>query len=179
MGRMQDASAFTPPTAVPASAVAPVGPDGGADPVGRVREASMLLREILDLTVDLEADVGAELDVNRRDFEAMQHLVMSGPLSPTEIARRLDVSTAAATLIVDRLAAVGHVTRQPHPTDRRGVLVIPNPASVERAMTRILPLILGVDRVLDDFTDDDQGVITQYLARVVGVYRAQLPPQRS
>ena len=157
--------------------VASVRTDRGAGPVGRVREASLLLREILDLTVDLEADVGAELNVNRRDFEAMQHLVMSGPLSPTEIARRLDVSTAAATVIVDRLAAVGHATRQAHPTDRRGVLVVPNPASVERAMARILPLISGVDEVLDDFTVDEQGVITQYLTRVVGVYRAQLPPR--
>lgn len=154
----------------------PVRVDPGTGRVGRVREASVLLREILDLTVDLEADVGAELDVNRRDFEAMQHLVMSGPLSPTEIARRLDVSTAAATLIVDRLAAVGHVTRQPHPSDRRGVLVVPSPTSVARAMARILPLISGVDQVLDDFTGEEQGVITHYLARVVGVYRAQLPP---
>ena len=186
MGCMQDASDSR---SGPVGALAPegdeaddraAGPDmagAGVVSVGRVREASVLLREILDLTVVLEADVGAELDVNRRDFEAMQHLVMSGPLSPTEIARRLDVSTAAATLIVDRLAAIGHVTRQPHPSDRRGVLVVPNPASVERAMARILPLISGVDRVLDDFTGDEQGVITQYLARVVGVYRAQLPPQ--
>lgn len=175
MGCMQDARDTGLRAGDVDGAVPPVRTDGGAGPVGRVREASVLLRDILDLTVDLEADVGAELDVNRRDFEAMQHLVMSGPLSPTEIARRLDVSTAAATVIVDRLAAVGHVTRQPHPSDRRGVLVVPNPASVERAMARILPLISGVDRVLDDFTTEEQGVITQYLARVVDVYRAQLP----
>ncbi|MET3770126.1 DNA-binding MarR family transcriptional regulator [Marisediminicola sp. UYEF4] len=172
---MQDAPDSGPSAGDVDGAVPPVRTDSGAGPVGRVREASVLLRDILDLTVDLEADVGAELDVNRRDFEAMQHLVMSGPLSPTEIARRLDVSTAAATVIVDRLAAVGHVTRQPHPSDRRGVLVVPNPASVDRAMARILPLISGVDRVLDDFTTEEQGVITQYLARVVDVYRAQLP----
>lgn len=172
MGCMQQA-----PDPLPA----PVGvaADVGVGRVGRVREASVLLREILDLTVDLEADVGAELGISRRDFEALQHLVMSGPLSPTEIARRLDVSTAAATLVVDRLAEVGHVTRQPQPSDRRGVLVVPNPASIERAMARILPLISGVDGVLDDFSHREQGVITNYLARVVGVYRGQLPPQSS
>jgi len=151
-------------------------PASAPGPVGRVREASLLLRKILDLTVDLEADIGAELDVNRRDFEAMQHLVTSGPLSPTEIARRLAVSTAAATLIVDRLAAVDHVTRTPHPTDRRGILVVPNPASIDRAMARILPLISGVDLVLDEFSAEEQSVITRYLSRVVGVYRAQLSP---
>ncbi len=135
----------------------------------------MLLRQVLDLTVQLESDIGSELDVNRRDFEAMQQLVMSGPLSPTEIARRLDVTTAAATVIVDRLVAVGHVSRQPHPRDRRGVLVVPAPASIDRAMARILPLIAGVDRALDGFDDDQQAAITEYLRCVVGVYQEQLP----
>ncbi len=140
----------------------------------RVREASRLLREVLDLTADFEAHVSAQLEVNRRDFEAMQHLVMHGALSPSDIARRLGVSTAAATVIVDRLVAVGHVTRQRHPTDRRGVLVVPNPQSVARAMGHILPLILGVDGILDDFHPDEQAVITAYLARVVAHYREQL-----
>ena len=121
-----------------------------ADDAVRVREASALLRTMLDLTAEFEVEVSSALSVNRRDFEAMQHLVMSGALSPTEIARRLGVSTAAATVIVDRLAAVGHVSRAPHPTDRRGVLVVPNPDSIAQAMDRILPLIMGVDRVLDD-----------------------------
>ena len=157
-----------PVAGAPAQAAGTPGP-------GDVHEASLLLRQVLDLTVQLESDIGSELDVNRRDFEAMQHLVMSGPLSPTDIARRLDVSTAAATVIVDRLVAVGHVNRAPHPTDRRGVLVVPNPASVDRAMSRILPLIAGVDRALDGFSDENQAAITEYLRRVVAVYREQLP----
>ena len=145
-----------------------------ADDAVRVREASALLRTMLDLTAEFEVEVSSALSVNRRDFEAMQHLVMSGALSPTEIARRLGVSTAAATVIVDRLAAVGHVSRAPHPTDRRGVLVVPNPDSIAQAMDRILPLIMGVDRVLDDFGNAEQAAITEYLRRVVAVYREQL-----
>ncbi|HEV7948302.1 MAG TPA: MarR family transcriptional regulator [Glaciihabitans sp.] len=140
----------------------------------RVREASELLRDVLDLTSDFEAEVSRSLSVNRRDFEAMQHLVKSGPLSPSEIARRLGVTTAAATIIVDRLTAVGHVTREPHPTDRRGVLVVPAEASVAQAMGRILPLIMGVDQILDDFAPDEQQAITEYLRRVVQMYRQQL-----
>jgi len=143
-----------------------------ADP--RVREASALLREILQLTSEFEVDVAAALSVNKRDFEAMQHLVMSGSLSPSEIARRLGVTTAAATVIVDRLTAVGHVSREPHPTDRRGVVVVPRPESSAAAMTRIMPLIRGVDSALDDFDSAEQAVITEYLRRVVGVYKDQL-----
>jgi DNA-binding MarR family transcriptional regulator len=134
----------------------------------------MLLREILHLTSDFEADVSAVLSVNRRDFETMQHLIENGALSPTEIAHRLHVTTAAATVIVDRLTAVGHVTRQPHPTDRRGVLVVPNPDSVALAMGRVLPLIMSVDHALDGFAPEEQAAITEYLRRVVGLYKDQL-----
>lgn len=139
-----------------------------------VREASTLLREILTLTSEFEGTVSNALSVNRRDLDAMQHLIQNGPLSPTDIANRLGVTTAAATVIVDRLTAVGHVTRQPHPTDRRGVLVVPNPDSVRQAMGRIMPLIMGVDRTLDDFSAAEQVAITEYLRRVVQLYKEQI-----
>lgn len=138
----------------------------------------MLLRDILKLTSEFEGTVSAALSVNRRDFDAMQHLIQNGALSPTEIAHRLGVTTAAATVIVDRLTAVGHVTRQPHPTDRRGVLVVPNPESVTQAMGRIMPLIMGVDRALDDFGTAEQAAITEYLRRVVELYREQITDDR-
>jgi len=138
----------------------------------------VLLRDILKLTSEFEGTVSAALSVNRRDFDAMQHLIQNGALSPTEIAHRLGVTTAAATVIVDRLTAVGHVTRQPHPTDRRGVLVVPNPESVTQAMGRIMPLIMGVDRALDDFGTAEQAAITEYLRRVVELYREQITDDR-
>jgi DNA-binding MarR family transcriptional regulator len=143
-----------------------------------LREASVLLRDILKLTSEFEATVSAALSVNRRDFDAMQHLIQNGALTPTEIAHRLGVTTAAATVIVDRLTAVGHVTRQPHPTDRRGVLVVPTPESVTQAMGRIMPLIMGVDRALDDFGTAEQAAITEYLRRVVELYKEQISDDR-
>jgi DNA-binding MarR family transcriptional regulator len=157
------------PSASSASDITPSAP-----PQITVREASQLLREVLNLTAAFESKVSSELSVNRRDFDAMQHLIASGPLSPSEIARRLDVSTAAATIIVDRLTAVGHVTREPHPTDRRGIMVVPTPASVAAAMGRILPLIMGVDQALDDFDTTEQAAITAYLRRVVQLYQEQI-----
>src|SRR5687768_972666 len=90
-----------------------------------VHSATSLLREIREVTGEFEARLGAALTVNPTDLAAMEHLIQDGPLSPTDLAKRIGVSTAAVTTIVDRLTAVGHVTRMPHPTDRRGVLVVP------------------------------------------------------
>ncbi len=139
------------------------------------RAPTVLLREILDVTADFEAHLGRELAVNPTDLKAMEHLISSGPLSPTELARRLDITTAAVTSVVDRLTAASHVTRSQHPTDRRGVVVEAAPQSIARAMGTLMPMIMGIDRVLDEFGDDEQGVIAEYLERVRDVYRAQLP----
>lgn len=162
------------PTPAAASVPATAHAAPTAAGIGNIRDASMLLRDLLELTAQFEQKVGASLAVNRRDFEAMQHLIAYGPLGPSDIARRLGVTTAAATTIVDRLVAVGHVTRTPHPTDRRGVVVVPTPASVAAAMSQIYPLITGVDGILDDFSEPEQAAITEYLRKAVAVYRDRL-----
>lgn len=137
----------------------------------RIHEATRLLREFLEVSEMFERALGAELEVNATDLEAMEHLLMSGPLGPSELARRLGISTASTTTAIDRLVALGHVTREPNPHDRRGVLVVPQQASRERAMGRLMPMILGLDAELNDFTEDEQAAITLYLRKVVDLYR--------
>jgi DNA-binding MarR family transcriptional regulator len=146
----------------------------GQERVPPVHPATELLREILDLTGEFERHLGRALTVNPTDLEAMEYLIREGALSPTELARRLDISTASATTVVDRLTTVGHVTRVPNPDDRRGILVVPNPESVNRAMATLMPMIMGIDRAIDDFDEEQRDTITQYLCRVADVYRDQL-----
>ncbi|QIG41083.1 MarR family transcriptional regulator [Microbacterium sp. 4R-513] len=127
---------------------------------------------MLEVSELFEGRLRAHLTVNATDLEAMEHLLQSGPLGPSELARRLGISTASTTTVVDRLVGLGHVTREPHPTDRRGVLVIPTDSSRDRAMSVLAPMIQDVDAVLDRFTPDEQRVITAYLNGVVEVYRS-------
>jgi DNA-binding MarR family transcriptional regulator len=136
-----------------------------------VHDATRLLREFLDVSASFERSLGVALRVNKTDLEAMEHLLMSGPLGPSELARRLGISTASATIAIDRLVALGHVTREPNPHDRRGVLVVPQEASRAQAMARLMPMIMGVDAQLDHFSADEQDAITRYLRRVVDLYR--------
>lgn len=138
-----------------------------AEPAGSTRPATALLREFVELTEQFEQVIGEELEVNPTDLQAMEHLLMSGPLGPTELARRVGISAGAATTAIDRLVALGHVTREPHPSDRRGVLVVPASASRDRAMGRLMPMILGIDTELDAFSSAEQATITAYLSQVV------------
>ena len=121
--------------------------------------------------------VVSKLTVNRTDLSAMQHLILEGPMSPTQLAGRLRLSTAATTAVADRLTRLGHVRRAPHPTDRRGVVIEPAAESVATAMRALMPMIMGIDQVVREFSDDEQSAITRYLSRVVDVYRESLPPE--
>ena len=141
----------------------------------RVHDATVLLRDIRELSAAFETHLGTQLTVNPTDLTAMEHLIQDGPLTPTDLAHRLGVSTAAVTTVIDRLTAVGHVSRVPNPADRRGILVVPAPASVARAMGSLMPMVMGIDRVIGEFSADDQAVVTRYLERVVAEYRSHIP----
>lgn len=151
--------------------------EGERDARGDLRnlhEASVLLRRILTLTDEVERQLAGELQVNATDFDAMQHLIQSGPLSPSELAARLGITTAAATLAIDRLVKVGHVSRQPHPGDRRRLLVVPAEESVRRAIGRLLPMIRDTDQLIDRYSDAEQAAITDYLTRTAGILERTL-----
>ncbi|WP_253202042.1 MarR family winged helix-turn-helix transcriptional regulator [Subtercola sp. PAMC28395] len=150
---------------------APEAPSLFDDGAPAMRQASMVFREILSLMGDFDRVLQAHLNVNSTDLEAMELLIERGPLSPTELAHGLGISTAATTLVIDRLEKVGHVGREAHPSDRRSVRVVPTVASVSATFAAIRPLIFGVDAVLDDFTVSEREAIESYLSKVAGVYR--------
>ena len=132
------------------------------------------LHQIALLSRVFERQVGQALEVNSTDLSAMEHLMTEGPLTPSELADRLGVTTAATTLVVDRLVALGHVERHPHPRDRRKVVVKPAPASVARAVDELLPVIGGVSVLAADLTAAERAVVETFLAGVVEVYRGAL-----
>ena len=47
----------------------------------QARRPTQLLRDILDISEEFEEHVGRTLSVNATDLEAMEHLIMSGPLT--------------------------------------------------------------------------------------------------
>lgn len=130
------------------------------------------LREINTLSRAFERRLGTVLAVNPTDLAAMEHLIQEGPLTPSDLAARLGVTTAASTLVVDRLVALGHVERHRHDSDRRKIVVVPSRSSVERAIDELMPVIAGVAGLVDDLTPADRDLIAGFLQRVIDLYRS-------
>ncbi|MDF3311766.1 MarR family winged helix-turn-helix transcriptional regulator [Rhodococcus sp. T2V] len=54
---------------------------------------------------------------------ALGHLYVNGPLTASELAAELTITSASATELVDRIEQAGYARRVPHPTDRRKRLI--------------------------------------------------------
>ena len=76
------------------------------------------LRELLTAGARVNHVVARRAGISDTELVTLEHLSRE-QIGPAEVARRLEVSTAAATGIVDRLVARGHVERRPHAADRR------------------------------------------------------------
>lgn len=70
-----------------------------------------------------DAMVARHLGSPPAEFKAMDHIIESGGLTPGQLADRLALTSGAVTALIDRLERLGWVTREPHPTDRRSVIV--------------------------------------------------------
>jgi DNA-binding MarR family transcriptional regulator len=173
MASMDERRKFAPGSDAGPSAAADRAGQGdlGLPPSGGI---GVRLHEIVMLSRAFERHVGKALEVNATDLAAMEHLMQEGPLTPSELSRRLDISTAATTLVVDRLVALGHAQRHPHASDRRKVVVVPAPASVMRAVDELTPVIGGVAALVQDLSAAERSVVEAFLARVVDVYQSVL-----
>jgi DNA-binding MarR family transcriptional regulator len=122
--------------------------------------------------------LAARLGISESELHAMEH-VISEPMGPVELSRRLDLTSAAATVLLHRLEHSGHVSRTPHPTDRRRQVVVPRPEGLVAVFEQLRPLIEQLDAVAMEFTDDERDVVQRYLERVNEVLRARVRVWRS
>src|SRR3954464_13537612 len=71
----------------------------------------------------LRAGLCRQAGIAQSELDALEHLEADGPLTQRELGDRLFLSSAGVTVLVDRLERSGWVTRAPHPSDRRAVLL--------------------------------------------------------
>ena len=122
-----------------------------------------------------EQHLAARLDVDRVGLEAMDHLMTSGPATPTELARLLGISTAAMTLVLDRLESAGHVRRDPHPSDRRKLVVTASDETSHQAHGHVAPLIHGVESLIDSLDETERAVVEKFVDGLLTAYDEATP----
>lgn len=110
----------------------------------------------------------AAMKMNENDLSALRFLMESGrrgeQVSPTALARRLEVSTASITSLIDRLERAGHVERRPSPTDGRAVVVVPTASSHEEVRHTLGDIHQRMKSVADQLTPDEAEAVVRFLS---------------
>lgn len=138
------------------------------------------LRRYEDAARELWKCAQARLCLSDTDLTAVSLLIESARLgtdfSPKDLSKRLGISSASTTVLVDRLEARDWLRRTPHPRDRRGVLLAPSDSArerfaemsepVQRALadavaTRPARELAAAERVLSALAERSEAALTQ------------------
>jgi MarR family transcriptional regulator, organic hydroperoxide resistance regulator len=101
---------------------------------------------------------------------ALRVLAEGGPYSIRELATLAETTSAAATQLVNGLAAAGYVKREPDPGDRRAVLVSLTPRGRARHEERERTLAAALEASFGHLSPGDLAVAADVLHRLASVY---------
>lgn len=89
------------------------------------------------------------------------------PMTPGQIGEELQLTSGGVTSLLQRLARGGRITRSPHPTDRRCIVVTAQPESLESLAALYGALIADMDAYTTALSPGARAVLRGYLLRAV------------
>lgn len=126
----------------------------------------LAVRRLLQAGRQMQATMAARLGLRVVDLQAIDHVVSSpDPLGPVELGQRLGLTSASATVLVDRLVTAGHLARQPHPYDGRRITLVATEHARNQVRRVLAPLLTDIAAVTAGLDEHD-------LARSLDLLRA-------
>ena len=100
---------------------------------------------------------------------ALEHLDTDGGLGPSDLARRLQMTTGAVTALVDRLEASGHAARAPHPSDRRRVVVTRTQKADDDLTEEVAPMAMEIFSLAERLSGEERQVVGRFLDGFIAI----------
>ena len=146
-------------------------PDLDTSPIGVIGRISRLSREIERRLEPVYAASGLEPGW----YDVLATLRRAGPpyrLRPTDFASTLMLTSSGTTKRLDRLEGAGYITREPDPSDRRGVLITLTPQGRRLVDKAAVKHLANERRILGGLTAEEQ----RQLAGLLRKLNITLPP---
>jgi DNA-binding MarR family transcriptional regulator len=109
------------------------------------------------------------LKITDTEATALAHLARHGQLTPGELGVLVGLTSGGTTALIHRLEAAGHLSRHPHPADRRSMLLTASPSIVTQAEELYAPLVKAMDEVSERLTEEERVVVGRYLSEIAAV----------
>lgn len=140
-----------------------------AQPFEHLDPVTLAVRDLLGGAREFTGRMAQRLDLSVNDMSAIGELVQHGPLGASDLAARLGIRTASATLMIDRLEQRGHVTRVRDTTDRRRVTITETAAAREASYAAWSPVVHRIDDYCASLSPAERATILTFLSHLTTV----------
>ncbi|WP_244296951.1 MarR family winged helix-turn-helix transcriptional regulator [Paenarthrobacter nitroguajacolicus] len=128
------------------------------------------LRDYRSAEADMRRRTRASMGMGETDLVALRYLLEAEragrQVGPKELAVRLGVTSASITSLVDRLVRSGYVTREPHPTDRRALVLRPSAESDHEVRNTLGDMHARMMEVAGTLSEEDSATVVEFLRRM-------------
>lgn len=143
------------------------GPDGRLDPPAAVLHA---LRSYRAAEVATRRSTRDSMGMGETDLLALRYLLRAQAtgerVGPKDLSRTLGITTASTTSLIDRLVESGHVRREPHPTDRRSLVIVPTAATDSEVRSTLGEMHRRMLAVAEQLSAEESRIIVEFLRRM-------------
>lgn len=115
------------------------------------------------------------LGVGSTEISALFYLFTEGTSTPTELAGRLQITTASVTELVERLGRAGLARRAPHPHDRRKVVLSLTEAAQEQVGEMFERIAVSTARCTSLLEAGERETVLRFLHDLALAYSATSP----
>lgn len=109
------------------------------------------------------------LGLSDTEAAALAYLARRGHLTPGQLGEALGMTSGGVTALTQRLVADGHITKEPHPTDRRSMVLSATPEIIRAAEECFQPLVHDMDRLAARLSEREIETIGRFLEEVAAV----------
>jgi len=150
------------------------GPDERLDPPTAVLQA---LRGYRAAEVATRRSTRDSMGMGETDLLALRYLLRAQAagerVGPKNLSRMLGITTASTTSLIDRLVSSGHVRREPHPTDRRSLVIVPTAATDAEVRETLGEMHRRMLAVAEGLSAEESRVIVSFLRRMAEALNEQ------
>lgn len=139
-------------------------------------EVMQRLRDWGDGSTELNQHLAQWMDLPTSDANALGHITWSAdgghPLSPAQLSRRIGMTSGATSVLLGRLEAAGHITRERSQDDLRRVHLHPTDAARERTRAFVAFAGAEIGAALRAADPDELRHVLAFLHRMIEGNRA-------
>jgi DNA-binding MarR family transcriptional regulator len=112
----------------------------------------------------------SSMGMGETDLLALRFLLQAEaagkPIGPKELGAKLGISSASMTTLIDRLVKSGHIRREPHPTDRRALILRPTAHTDGEVRSTLAGMHSRMIEVAESLSDAEAEVVSSFLQRM-------------